>query len=221
MVAIPNPQATIASIVKNEDRIFPGDLAHYFRVVMGHARNLENPYHNFRHMFHVLWQCHQGCLYHRAQMLPREIREVHVAAIFHDFDHSGRTGHDDLEIERALRGLRKHLEGNDEMSLLSIERMIRATEFPYKVTGELLSLGAQILRDADISQSLNSVWIQQIIFGLGEEMGKSPREMLVMQGGFMRNIRFLTAWGQEAFPQAAIDAKIAEAQELLAILDGA
>ena len=216
---IPNPDARIDTIVENAEKIFPGDLIYYYQVVMKHARNLRNEYHNFRHMFYVMWACHQGCLYHRERLLPRDIRNIHIAALFHDFDHSGRTGHDDLEITRALRALRKHLHAEDASDAPAIEEMICATQFPYKTDGVELSLSAQILRDADMSQTFSVSWIQQVVFGLGEEMGQEPRQMLVMQPGFLRSIRFLTPWGQEAFPQSLIDAKIEESQGLLRLLD--
>lgn len=40
-----------------------------------------------------------------------------------------------------------------------------------------------------------------------------------MQHGFLSNLKLRTSWAQEMFTQEVIDARIAEAQALLAIVD--
>ncbi|MDP3954167.1 MAG: hypothetical protein Q8Q06_01980 [bacterium] len=142
-----------------------------------------------------------------------------IAALFHDFDHSGRVGQDDLEIERAVRGLRANILGIDKYFQNDIEHLIRATEFPYKVPSSELTLEAQILRDADLSQALSVAWIQQVVFGLAEEMRKTPLEILKMQEGFLSNLKFSTDWAKQAFTQESIELKIEESRELLEILE--
>ncbi len=219
MAGTMNPQVTIGEIVENVEGIFSGNLIYYYQVVLKHARNLRNDYHNFRHMFHVMWACYQGCLYHQDELSPGQIRNILIAAIFHDFNHSGRTGDDDLEIERALRRLRMYIHDSDRASLSGIEGMIRATQFPYQVMDVELPLGALILRDADMSQTFSVAWFQQVILGLGEEMGMGHEQMLAMQPGFIRSVKFLTAWGKETFSQAVVEKKAKEAEKLLELLN--
>lgn len=51
----------LPQIIANEERLYEGDLVVYFRVLFFKADNLNHPYHNFRHMMHVLWLCHLAC----------------------------------------------------------------------------------------------------------------------------------------------------------------
>ena len=76
----------------------------------------------------------------------------------------------------------------------------------------------QILRDADMGQSFAMAWIQQVIFGLAEEWGKQPIEILGMQAGFLGSLEFHTNWGKKMFPQSQIDIKVAEAKEMMDLL---
>lgn len=210
---------TIPQIIKNVDGVYEGDLAYYFKIFMKHARNLNNPYHNFRHIFHVVFLCHDACLFYGSKLSPRQKRNLLIAALYHDFDHPGRTGNDDLNIEIALRGLTKYLDRFDVDAFEDIAKLIRATEFPYTIASDMLTLDARILREADASQALSLVWIQQVIFGLGDEMGVGWRKMLEMQESFLDGLTFSTAWAQEKFPSILIREKIQEAKEMLGLLE--
>jgi hypothetical protein len=37
----------------------------------------------------VTWLCHQACAYYRAELTPLRMRELLIAALFHDFNHPG------------------------------------------------------------------------------------------------------------------------------------
>ncbi|MDO8482791.1 MAG: hypothetical protein Q7S86_03165 [bacterium] len=221
-------RGSIPQIIRNDDKLYEGNLTHYLRVVCKYARNLHHPYHNLRHMLHVLWLCYQACLFYKEKRIngnlsspkltPRQMRNLLIAALFHDFDHSGLLGDDDLNIEKALRALKKHILPEDEMHLDEIVGILKATEFPYKVSSDSLGLLAKIIRDADMSQALSVAWIQQVILGLAAEWRKTAVEILQMQGPFMSNLKFFTDWGQQMFPRKIIDIKIQEANELLELL---
>ena len=210
----------IPGIIANDEKLYEGSLVHYFQVVLRYGRNLNNPYHNFRHLFHVLWQCYDACRYYRAQLEPAQMRVLLIAALLHDFDHTGHggLGDDDLEIERALRGLRRHIATEDLNNLPRIEALMRSTEYPHKKRAEDLDLSEQILRDADLSQSLDNVWLQQTIFGLGNELNIEPEAMLHMQPEFLDKLSFTTEWGKEKF-QKLIAPRKAEALRLLHLLE--
>jgi hypothetical protein len=47
-------RGSLPQIVRNDHKLYEGNLVHYLQVIFNHAINLNNPYHNFRHMFHVL-----------------------------------------------------------------------------------------------------------------------------------------------------------------------
>jgi hypothetical protein len=214
------PKQTIPALVHNYEGLYQGNLVHYFKVVFLHARNLDHPYHNFRHLFHMLWLCYNACGYYAAAMTPRQMRNLLIAALFHDFDHSGRAGNDDLNILIAIRGLRKYLAPEDEVSFEAICDIIRPTEYPYKVAADTLLLPAQILRDADVSQAFSTAWIQQVIFGLAKEWGLSPIKVIEMQEPFLANLTFTTEWAKGMFNHEVIAEKIAEAKALAELLNG-
>ncbi len=211
----------IPRIILNEDGLYMGDLKHYFRIVITKARNLTKPYHNFRHMFYVVCTCFEACRYYlkKSGQHSIKIRSLLIAAMFHDFDHSGVVGHDDLEIERAIRGLRKHILPEDLGEFDAIATLIRYTEYPYKMKADELSMEGQILRDADLSQALSGVWMQQILFGLSQEMNLTPLEMLRTQEAFLNGLKFNTLWAQEKFSPEVVQSKIAEVKGLLEIME--
>jgi hypothetical protein len=210
---------TISAMVNNKENRYDGDLRRYFQVLFFHAKNTRHPYHNFRHMFHVFYHCYQAAVFYGEKLSRREVRNLLVASLFHDFDHSGQLGDDDLNIEKAIRGLRKYATEADRPHLHDIETLIRITEYPYRIPSSNLDLLCQILRDADVSQALNPAWIQQVVFGLSDEWGKSALEVLKSQPGFHSTLEFKTAWAEAFFPKEMIDEKIAEARELIAILE--
>lgn len=215
-----NDHISVDMIIRNDLEVYEGNLTTYFPIVLQAARNWRHGYHNFRHVFHVLWLCHAACRYYATSLTLRQRRNLLVAALFHDFDHIGRSGDDDLNIELAIRGLYKHILPEDAGHVGSIVSLIQITQYPYKPGSEdELSLSAQILRDADSSQALSSAWLQQVLFGLGDEMGVGPITILGRQAQFHRDLRFRTEWAQKRFPQSVIDAKIAEARGLLALLN--
>src|ERR1700756_5663229 len=81
---------------------------------------------------------------------------------------SGRSGR--VNIGRSIAALHRHIASKDRPFLPRIE----ATHYPYAVAGEQLDLTGQIIRDADLAQSLSPVWIQQVVIGLARERRISP-----------------------------------------------
>lgn len=209
----------LPAIIENDEGLYEGDLAYYYYIVDARAKNLWHPYHNFRHMFHVMFACYLACQFYRDVLSRREIRNLLIAALFHDFDHSGMMGHDDLNIERALRGLKAHILPKDLPFFDAIAALMRGTEFPYRVPVEQLDLCGKILRDADMSQAFSVAWIQQVIYGLAAEWKMRPIDVLKQQEPFLRKVSFLTEWGRRQFSACEIEAKIREAQRLIELYE--
>lgn len=210
-----NPIGDLPEIINNYDELYEGDLIHYFKVLFFEAQNVNHPYHNFRHMTHVLWLCYDACKFYKTKLTARVIRNILVGAMFHDFDHSGLMGHDDLNIERAVRGFGKHVHSDDVDHKDDIIFLIRGSEFPHT---SLASESLDILRDADLAQSLSNAWMQQVVFGLAKEWGKTPLEVLKMQPAFYRGITFKTAWAKQRFPEELVSDKLVEVEDLLLCL---
>lgn len=212
---------TLPALIRNDLHLYEGNLIHYFRVLFTRPTNLWSGYHNFRHMTHVFWLCGLACVFYKDALTKREMRNLLIAALFHDFDHTGKAGNDDINIELAIRGIRRHVLPEDTKFLPEIEVLIRVTEYPYKQASSDLPHSAQIIRDADLCQSFSVAWIQHVIFGLASEWGKRPIEVLQMQEPFLKALTLNTVWARETFPQRDIEAKIAEAQTLIELLNGA
>jgi hypothetical protein len=210
-------RGSLPAILMNDLGIYEGDLGDYLLPVFT-ARNSGNPYHNYRHVTHVFFLCYQACMFYADKLTPREMRNLLVAALFHDFDHPGTPGPDTVNIEIAVAGLRRHLLPEDAAHFDDIASLIRATEYPYRMPTENLDLSAQILRDADMSQAMSVAWLQQVVFGLAAEWKMEPIEVLKKQPDFHRALRFHTTWAQQEFPQSSIEEKIAEATELIEIM---
>lgn len=209
----------IPQVLRNDAQLYEGDLVHYGRVIFHNAQNLQHPYHNLRHMLHVVWLCYNGCAFYADALTPRQMRDLLIAAAFHDINHSGMLGDDDLNIERAVRTLDRYILEEDRPHYKGIAGLIRITQYPYTVGGEALELCGQILRDADVSQVFSAAWIQQVVVGLAVEWGKKPIEVLRIQEPFLTGLRFLTDWARQMFPDLVVEAKIKEARELLALFE--
>lgn len=208
---------SIVDIIQNTEGRYKGDLKHYFRVLYKHASNLHNPYHNLRHMLHVMWESYDGAKYHHLDAY--DTRNILIAAIFHDFNHSGKmAGNDDLEIEASVRAMKRFLLPEDSGREKGIEDLIRSTQFPYQDTSPELPIRKRILRDADMSQSLSTAWIQQTLIGLPREMGMDAINFLKTQESFLKGIMFQTTWGKRKFKKL-ITSKVNEVNAYLDFLE--
>jgi 3'5'-cyclic nucleotide phosphodiesterase len=213
----------LPEIIGNEERLYEGDLSLYFRILFFESCNMNNPYHNFRHTLHVVWLCHKACQYYKAQLAPRQMRNLLIAALFHDFDHPGHShrGEEDpdrINIHIAIASLRRHIMPIDRRCLPEIEALIEATHYPYKIASDALDLLGNIIRDADLAQVLSPVWIQQVVIGLAEEQGVKPLDVLSAQVSFLTALQFNTGWARQLFPPEFVQAKIKEAKQLLRLL---
>src|ERR1700722_10358741 len=214
----------LPEIIGNEESLYEGNLVLYFRILFYNSNNLRNPYHNFRHTLRVLWLCQKACRYYQKKLTPRQMRNLLIAALFHDFDHPGHPhpGEQDpdrINIRIAIAGLRRHIMADDRASLPEIEALIEATHYPYKTAGEELDLLGKILRDADLAQVFSPVWIQQVVIGLAGERGVKPIEILRAQASFLDTLSFHTRWARQMFPQELIKAKSGEAEKLARLLE--
>ncbi len=146
------------------------------------------------------------------------MRTLLIAALFHDFNHTTIRHPDAVNIKRAIAGLKKYLAPQDKQAFKEIAALMKATEYPYPASSKSLALPVRILRDADAAQTFDDAWIQQVVFGLAKEWEKTPLEILEIQLGFLRNLKFNTVWAQKLFPDDTIKEKIAETQELIDLL---
>lgn len=204
---------TIANIINNDENTYQGNLRYYFKIVFN-APNIHSPYHNFRHMVHVMWQVYDAIKYY--SLGPEEARALLIAALFHDYGHEGISGDDSKNINKAIVSIRNFILKEDLPLLLQIEDLISATEYPHNE--QEVSKSAKILRDADMSQAFDNAWIQQVTFGLAKESGTEPVVFFEKQINFlMYDLKFSTEWGQRKFSKKR-DEKITEIRSLLELI---
>lgn len=195
----------LISVIDNIDKKYEADNLWYYYDLLVNSPNAYNGYHNFRHMCHVTCELYDaGCYYN---VDPETLLVMLLAGIFHDYGHTGvgLPGNlDSVNINRAITHLQIDILPKHAYLIPRIKTFIEVTEFPHKA---LMPNGDQLkhelllaMRDADMSQSLFDVWIQQIIFGMGSEQGKSRDEMLQGQLPFLQKyLDFHSEWGKKRY----------------------
>jgi len=204
---------SILNCISNADGRYEGNLEHYFKILFS-APNVENPYHNFRHMMHVTWEAYDAINFYNLE--KRRGRPLLIAALFHDYGHRGVLGNDKANITIALQNVRHFILPEDKDLLPEIEGLISVTEYPHADCDP--TLNAKILRDADMSQTFSDTWLQQIIFGLAKESDKTPLELLRMQPAFISSIVFQTEWAKMKYEEKRAH-RLDEVERLLSIIE--
>jgi hypothetical protein len=205
----------IAKIINNDEGLYEGNLRHYYKFVF-YAPSVNNPYHNFRHMIHVLFSVYEAAKFNRYYDLGADrFRSLLIAALMHDYGHSGHMGHDHQEVLNTVVLIEKLILEEDRYILPEIKELVQSTEFPYSDTS--VSIGAGILRDADASQSFDDTWLQQIVFGLAQESDISPEACLRQEIDYLQSLHFYSDWGKSNLA-IKVRSKITEIEELLELL---
>lgn len=175
-----------------------------------HNESATLPYHNLFHANCMIENCYDGAQWHD---LPYgSTRELLIAAMFHDFDHSGGKEVDHVNITCALTGLSQFFIQSDRGSGYCpdlIWQCIRCTEYPFVV--EPFTIEQRIIRDADLMQFRYPNWRRMLEHKLREEMevkvGKpiSDDEMYDGNRNFWLVAKFYTAWGRKIFNTEGVD----------------
>lgn len=164
------------------------------------------PYHNFDHLLVVTKWC--GRLANMLQLPENETRALLLAAIFHDYDHSAGKEEDYINVERAVTAL-KHfcaVHRIDQETVDFAVDCVRVTEFPF--IREPQNLAQQIIRDADLLQSIEPNYEDVLVGGLRKELEvkfkrKIPRaEFCENQVKFLEGLKFFTTPAEVIYASA-------------------
>lgn len=156
-----------------------------------------NPYHSFEHISNVFLFSLEGSEYHSVP--EKEKINLLIAALFHDFNHSGGKFKDNINIDNAKLGVEAWAKENDD-SIIDLEQifsLINITEFPYTVDSNSLNLQQQILRDSDMGSVFTDNWFQTIMLGLSSEANIEYKDFLEQQKNFMSNMKANSPWFHE------------------------
>lgn len=187
-----------------------GEFLDYFR-----KNNLSNelPYHNEYHSYQMVLNCFEGAQYIGVSN-KLEIKILLIAALFHDFNHSGGNLSDADNIKKAIAGL---FTANDCYELLDADSLtkcikcIEYTQYPYTSTATESTLQC-IIRDADLMsvyEETDAILLSQF-HGLYSEICIQKPDLTFndfIEGNdkFLRSIVWQTAWGIEKAHQLYFD----------------
>lgn len=185
---------------------------------------VENDYHNNEHMINV---------FNNSMMLFEHYKDEYdlityhklvlgLAALFHDFNHSGGKLTDKENIELALVALKEFLVTQVNFARVTIsksdlyddiENIIIATEFPHLDIE--LDILQKIIRDADTMGGIIEGW-QSVVNNLSSEYNKSLEEFIPTQIKFLDVVKFNTDYCNQLLK----DNKEKIIEELNKMLDG-
>lgn len=157
------------------------------------------PYHNLFHSFCVASNCY--LIAQDEKLDTTQIKELVIAGLFHDFNHSQGKLSDEANVKEAIKQFEK-CSKEDKESTKRISRIIEVTQYPYVIPNKDLSLQEKIIRDADMLQPFEKNYIQQVIVGLlMEELDMTMEKALDAQIKFMKNMKaeFNTEYSKKVF----------------------
>ena len=173
------------------------NIEYYFYVLLTQNTGINNPYHNNFHTITVLVNSYKIS---KLEGLSKEqTRPILIAAIFHDFNHSGGVKEDSENINVAISAFKNYSKESNEDNKLIIE-IISATQYPYVSKIEDLTIEQKIICDADLTQFYADNYLQQIIYGLlMSEQKMDLKKALDVQQHFLDRVQPLTKYGNQLY----------------------
>lgn len=168
------------------------DIFELAKTYISENNLVENDYHNTEHMINVfnnsmLLFNHYEKEY---QLEPYHKLVLGLAALFHDFNHSGGKLVDKENIKLALVALEEFLNEMCKSDLYDdIKSIIIATEFPHLDMD--LDILQKIIRDADTMGGIIEGW-QSVVSNLASEYNKTLVEFIPSQIKFLDVVKFNT-----------------------------
>lgn len=179
-------------------------LASAFTYLFTTNQSNSGPYHNLFHACTVTCAAFEMGVDEKLQ--ETDLNELLVAAIMHDYGHSlGKQKDDRYNIVAAKNGILMFADQNKELiekykvSVDNILAIVDATQYPYILSEEDLTIKQKIIRDADMCQMFQNNWLQQNVLGLSEELGFDPIDFLQSQKNFINGVVPRTEWFKYEF----------------------
>lgn len=196
-------EASSAKISKNEilEAIEIIDKYEYlqkaFKYILLNSKSNNGPYHNLNHLLTVLKYCYLGALSEGIKD-EKELRELLIAAIFHDVNHTIGKEKDDVNVQNSKKAIKEFVEQeNIDVDTDYMDKLLDATQYPYVIEGKDLDLKQGIIRDADLMQVFEYNWIHQNIAGLSSELKMDFLDFVQPQRKFLESASFNTDWGKK------------------------
>lgn len=171
------------------------------------------PYHGIDHLFEVF-----KFSYSISQFVTNdEINklELLMACLFHDYNHSCGKLKDSENISNAIDGLTMFHKIYPEFDLEMTKDIILATEYPYTLPDEGLTIEQKIIRDSDMCYLFNDISIVKLYQGLRTEFNQNLDDFLSNQGKFLDNVHFYTDKCQQMWSYSYKDVRKKELEMLI------
>lgn len=162
----------------------------FINISNGESNHL--PYHGIDHLFSVLEMCYKIITNNISYENDVNYKlELYIAALFHDYAHSGGKLTDSENIINALDGVMLFHKANPEFDLNIVIQIIKATEYPYTIDENDFTLFEQkLIRDADMCYLFQPLSIVKLYSGLRSEFGTDYNTFLTNQINFLNSVKF-------------------------------
>lgn len=170
-----------------------GPYLDYVKTFLQNNPSKDLPYHNNEHILGV-WDSTLFILENTEVADKDYLRLVLLfASLLHDYDHSGGTEDDSVNIERALIGLEQCVKECPlelpQGLLHDASVAIRSTEYPY--TCLPANITERILRDADVLYAMLHHKPIKVLKGLRSEMEVRKGETITDEDLYVQQISFM------------------------------
>lgn len=172
-----------------------------FAYIVDNSTSNYLPYHNLTHLLTVLK--YVDYFAHGEGVYFDKRTALHLAALFHDVNHSGGKLSDAENIENAIKAFLDFYEHHvdyfldDKKLIEDVIDNIKATQFPYVQHNSNITLSQKIIRDADMMQQFEYNWINHTTLGLAKESNVDIRKFIHNQRHFLESTIFLTETANE------------------------
>ena len=168
-----------------------------FKYILLNSKSNNGPYHNLNHLLTVLKYCYLGASSEGIKD-EKELRELLIAAIFHDVNHTIGKEKDDVNVQNSKDAIDKFVKQEEvDADTDYMNKLLDATQYPYVIEGKDLDLKQGIIRDADLMQVFEYNWIHQNIAGLSSELKMDFLDFVQPQRKFLESAAFNTDWGKK------------------------
>jgi hypothetical protein len=181
-------------------------LSKAFKYIVLNNTSNNAPYHHLHHMMIVTKYLFEGYGYYK-DVLSGDYSSILMSGMFHDMNHSMGKESDEVNVKNAIAAFKTFYEINIDMLKSEVdpdivESMLKATQYPYVIPDSKLSLHQQLIRDCDLMVILEPDWFQNIMVGLGQEIGITDISKIVgVNKGFHENIEMRTEWAKKKYKE--------------------
>lgn len=155
-------------------------------------------YHNRYHSCWMVAKCFD--MAEQMEIGGEDLKALVLAALFHDFNHSGGIVSDHVNVANAVQGLLNATEVTRSDPFLSkVIRTLSVTQFPFVRKPE--TLAEQVIRDADILQGCTVHFAKTIYVDLYGELQTSKGSLSFIdfrkgQEAFLKGVEMFTPIGK-------------------------